>query len=165
MNDWGPIGLGPALSLAQSGAAASHTGDTNETVLATIPVSAGVLGKNGLVWVRTVWSKTGTAGAWTPKMYFGTAGQGTGGSNLYSISQAATTIACTSLFQIVNLNATNSQAGTIPSTNGIGGATTALPTSAVDTTVATEIVLSATLANSADTIKLLAYQALVYPHA
>lgn len=158
-------GASPSISLAQSGAAVSHTGDTNETVLATIPVAAGLLGANGLVTIRTVWAKTGTAGAWTPNMYFGTAGQGTGGSKLYTISQAATTIGCTTLLQVANLNATNSQVGPTASTNGVGGSTTALPTSSIDTTVATAIVLSAQLANSGDTISLLEYQALAYPHA
>lgn len=159
-------GASPVMLLAQSGASVSHTGDTTETVLATTPIPSNLLDANGIVWIRANWAKTGTAGTWTPKMYLGTSGQGTGGSALWTPgAQGATTLGAISLLQVANRNATNAQSGSVSNLNGVGGNAAAAPTATVDTTVATEIVVSIALGNAADTVALGPLQVLAYPHA
>ena len=161
-----PGGSSPVTVLAQ-GIGASHTGDTNETILATIPVSAGVMGANGLIVVRYQWTKTGTAGTSGSSIRFGLSGAGLSGTALYTAGGgAASNIVGTWLPTITNVGATNSQIGpTNTNAGGLGQTANALLTAAIDTTQATEIVITCTLGNAADTMNLAFFQALLYPHA
>lgn len=55
--------------LAASAVAASHTGDTNETILATVAVPGGVLGPNGALRVTMLWTWTNSANIKRPRCY------------------------------------------------------------------------------------------------
>lgn len=160
-------GASPSILLAQSGAAVSHTGDTNETVLATVPVPAGLMGANGLIAVRSTWLKTGTAGTLTNIVRFGLAGAGLGGTSLYMPASAlgATTLSSIVLVEIKNANSVSSQLGSITSAQGIGSSGAALPSATINTAAACEVVLSVQLGAAADTATLAFYQVMIYPHA
>lgn len=141
--------------LAQSGAAASHTGNTSETTLATITVPANAMGPNGALRVTTLWSVTNNANDKTPIIRFG----GTGGTQYLG---SPLSMSGTAIFQamtiIRNRNATNSQIGYDQATvMTFGSSTNANQTSSVDTTAAADIVIRGQLANAADTITLEAY--------
>lgn len=156
-----------AVVLGQSGAAVSHTGDTTETVLATIAVPANLLGKNGRVDIRATFSKTGTAGACLCKGYFGLSGAGITGTLIASNNIGATTLTMVGLAAFANDNAANAQSF-LPAQNWVlpyNTSTSAIGSSAVDTSQACEIAISGKLANSGDTIALVSYQVLAYPHA
>ena len=152
----------PVTLLAQ-GVGASHTGDTSETILATIPVSAGSMGANGLIVVRCAFSKVGTAGGWTFGLRYGLSGSGLSGASLWA-SGAASNQYVDSLPFVANANSTSAQIGSA-STLGAIGQQTSRGSSSIDTAQATEINVTATLVNGADTAQLAFFQALLYPHA
>lgn len=133
---------------AQSNTAVSNTGNTTETVLATIAVPAMPAGAR--MRFTYMFGGTGTAGTKTQRVYFGATGSGTG-STQYGL-QASTAAVLSSNITIMIQNVTTS------SQIGPGLAVTAAAiTSSVSTTVATEITFTGQLANSADTITLLGY--------
>jgi hypothetical protein len=136
-----------------SGASVVHTGTTNETVLATIAVDAGAFGANGYVDVEGfITAITNNANAKTIRVRFGASGAGTGGTAIAAMAGASL---ATYGFRvrIANSNATNAQHGGL--NNGSwGGAAAAINTATIDTTAATEIVITAELANSGDSLTL-----------
>lgn len=153
------------IVLGQSGAAVSHTGDTTETILATIAIPAGLIGANGRVEIRTLWSKTGTAGACVCKAYYGLSGSGIGGTAISNNNIGATTLSMSGLTVFANANAAGTQ-DFMPGANFVSPYATsssAISPGSVDTTQACEINITGKLANGADTIALLGYQVLIYP--
>src|SRR5688500_6060251 len=62
--------MGPYV-LAQSAVAASHTGNTTETTLATVTVPANAIGANGRLRVTSLWSHTNSANSKTLRVRFG----------------------------------------------------------------------------------------------
>lgn len=138
--------------LAKSAVAVSHTGDTNETTLATITVPAGAMGPNGFITVRTQWSYTNSANTKTLRVKFG-------GTTL--IAPAPTTTASLrQSIEIFNRDSASSQMITPNSTNtasAYGATTTAVGTAAINTANAADIVLTAQLANSGETATLESY--------
>lgn len=156
---------GLAATLLAQGVGGNHTGDTNETVLATIPVPAGAMGANGLIVVRAKVQKTGTAGTMQTLMRFGLSGAGLTGAQVWASAASGSTVLMAEwLVSLSNLNNAGSQLGGGGANSGLGTLTTAL-TAAIDTTQATDFVISGVLANSGDTITLAFYQAILYPHA
>lgn len=112
-------------------------GDATETQLVAVTIPA--IGPNGGLRATGIWSYTNSATTKTMRVRFGAAAAGTGGVSYHS--QGATTTA-TQMQQILlgNRNATNSQAGgTTAGTGGWSTSATAFVTSAIDTTVPTEI--------------------------
>jgi hypothetical protein len=158
------LNLATGYVLAQSAVALSHTGDTNETVLATIAIPANVIGANGRVVIETSWSFTSSANSKTLRVRFGASGGGVGGTALLALG-FTTTAMYHDYRAIANRNATNSQIAMLNTGvgGGWGGANNTPIATAVDTTAATEVVLSAQLANAGETITLESYQVLVYP--
>jgi len=141
--------------LAQSNTAASHTGSTVETVLATVTLPANTLSANGSLRVTPLFSKSGTAGTAQVKVRFG----GTSGTLYLNHSvSATTTLDQSGPIYIRANNATNAQKG-FPATNIAqqGAVTNAMVTSAEDTTANVDIVFSAQLGNAADTVSLEGY--------
>jgi hypothetical protein len=137
--------------LAKSAVAVSHTGDTNETILATIIIPANALGPNGFIRVRAYWSMTNSANNKTMRHRFnGIAG------TLFNLATLTTSATLQQLGMAANRNAANSQILT-PSTGTFGASSATVPTAAVDTTAAVDYVLTAQLANSGETITLEAY--------
>ena len=70
--------LGTAVVLGQGALAASHTGDTAETVLATVPIPAGAMGEYGRIEVEALFSHSLNANAKIPRIKFGGATIGWG---------------------------------------------------------------------------------------
>jgi len=138
--------------LAHSGVAASVTGTTSETTLATAPVPAQAMGPNGVLRVTSLWSYTNSANIKTLKVAFG-------GSNFLFVAPT-TTATFQAVTTIGNRNAANAQVGppsAAASTGGMGATAAARVTASIDTTVAQDVAFKATLANAGETITLESY--------
>jgi hypothetical protein len=61
----GCAGLPASRVLAASAVAVSHTGDTVETVLATVAIPAGLMGLNGILRARSFWTMPSNTNAKT----------------------------------------------------------------------------------------------------
>lgn len=146
--------VGTWYVLGKSAVAVSHTGDTNETTLATITVPANAMGPNGVVRITTLWSYTNSANNKVLRVRFG----GTGGT-IYLNTTKTTTASFRDQRQIANVNSASSQKGA-PNGLGAGGwgdTTAGLATGAIDTTADVDILIRGTLANTGETITLEAY--------
>lgn len=137
--------------IAASAVASAHTGDTNETALATVTVPANVMGANGIVHVTTLWSYTNSANTKTLRVRYG----GASGTQ-YLATTPTTTGAIRVSTYIQNRNATNSQVGG-PNAVFAYGTGASVVTSSRDTTAAQDIVMTAQLASSGETITLEGY--------
>lgn len=144
--------------LAASGAALSHTGNTNETGLVTVSVPAGAMGVNGILRVRTVWTVTNNANNKTRRIRFGAAAAGTGGTVMLGVASASTA-SIQHLNQIQNRNSTSSQVAmsTGAGTGGFTETTSANATGSINTANASEVFISGQLATGTDTITLESY--------
>lgn len=144
--------LGAWHVLAHSAVAASVTGTTSETTLATVAVPANALGPNGMLRITSLWSFTSSANTKTLKVAFG-------GSNFVHITPTATQSFQT-VTTIFNRNAANAQVGPITaagSGGGFGSLGSSLFTATVDTTTSKDVQFKATLANAGESITLEAY--------
>jgi len=141
-----------------SGASATVTGTTAETILATVPIPGGLMGPNGIIRVTSLWTYTNNANTKTVSWRFGAAGAGTGGT-IYM----ATPVASSSLFNdmrlVRNANSVSSQKGSSNGNpiGGLGSSAGSTVTSSVNTNNASEIVLTGTLTNTGDSIVLQGY--------
>ena len=147
--------LGTWRVLAASAVAASHTGSTAETALATIAVPANAMGPNGVLRITTHWSYTNNANAKTLSVRFG----GVSGTQ-YLANNVSTSATTRDQRHIHNVNANNSQKGGMVgavSVGGWGSNANAPVTSTLDTTTAKDIVISGVLANAGDTVTLESY--------
>lgn len=144
-------------ALAQSAVAVPHTGDTTETVLATVVIPAGAMGPNGQVEIETLWSMPNNANNKTVKIKFG--------------ATAVQTIVLTTVLsaqyraRVSNRGATNSQVAASTAISGLGSIAAAAITPAIDTTAAVAITILGTVANAADTITLESYIVKLFPKA
>ena len=131
--------------LHRNNADSAHTGDTNETDLASFTVTGGTIGATGRLIVEATGTITGSAGNKTIQMKFGTLVVRTTGS-----------VAGTGEWLIkatISNTATNAQRINVitsshASTTIIGD----YLTGTIDTTANQDIKITGTLANSADTI-------------
>lgn len=138
--------------LAASAVASSHTGDTNETALATITIPAGAMGLNGWLRVEATFSYTNSANAKTLRVRLG----GISGTSHFARSPT-TTAGLRLLWVIANRGAANSQVGWQSGSNSFDTTSGAITTSAIDTSAATTLVITGLLANSGETIRLESY--------
>lgn len=145
--------------VAKSAVAVSVGAVTTETVLATIAIPAGAIGPNGFVRFKCAFSNNNSGNNKTFKAYFGASGAGTGGTQLWTVVHT-TNVSVIYVGGVANRNSASSQvSATNPvSATGLGSAASALATSTVDTTAASEIVLTGTKANSGDTLTLEFYE-------
>ena len=143
--------LGSDYILASSAVAASHTGDTTETTLATITLPANAMGANGFIEIDVMWTCPNSANNKTLRVKFGA-------TTVLSDVQSTTTFDRHSV-RVQNRNATNSQVANanISSTGGFGPTGTALITPAIDTTASVSITITGQLASAAETLTLEAY--------
>lgn len=136
----------------QSGASASHTGDTSETTLATIAIPAGAMGANGRLVVDTIWQVTASTNAKTIRVRYNATAFGSGAISTAGVdSVVMRTI-------IANANSESAQVGgpsNFPDSFGLTSAN--VVTSAHDTTGALNLTITAQLADSGETITLLHY--------
>jgi hypothetical protein len=138
--------------LGQSSVAVSHTGDTNETTLATVTVPANRMGANGRLRITAHWTYTNSANNKIPRIRFG-------GSQVAGTTETTTVQRMTQL-QIGNRNALNSQivSATANTTfTGFGTTSTAATTLTIDTTADRSVTMTGQLANTGETITLESY--------
>jgi hypothetical protein len=139
--------------IGQSAVASSHTGNTTETILATVTIPAGAIGPNGTVEIVTLWSYTNSANNKTWRIRLG----GIGGTQVALITRT-TTATDGDLRVIRNRNSASSQVfyrNTLGFGIGVGSATPS--TGTVNTANAQDLVFTAELANSGETITLEGY--------
>lgn len=155
-------GRNVGVVVAQSGTTASHTGDTNETILATIAIPANLLGANGILMVRALINCVGTTSGKTTRLRIGASGSGLTGTQMFGNTLAAANLNQAYTGTIYNANAT----GTQTSASGWDGAagSTSASTASVDTTAAWEVNINGVLGSAADTINLIGYQVTAFPH-
>lgn len=141
--------------LAQSSVAASHTGNTTETVLATITVPANRMGKNGRLKITAHWSYSNNANNKITRVRF---------DGLQMVAATNTTTAQQrTQIEICNRNSLSAQIVSIPGlAAGFGTTATAVLTQTVDTSADRNITLTAQLADGADSVTLESYSVEIY---
>lgn len=156
MKPWTTSPLGPVVGqagtgtvIAQSYVAVSGAADTNENTLATITIPANTLGANGAVRVTLGYSFTSNANVKTFRARF----SGASGT-IYLTRAVSTQTNETGWIVIGNRNSVSSQVGAYSTINASGTAVSGQTTSAVDTTAATTIVITAQKATGSDTVTL-----------
>lgn len=127
-------------------AAASMTGTTSETTLATISVKAGLLGANGKVKVTPLFTMTNNANLKTFRVKYDT--------DVCYTASISNSIQEAPFVLIRNANnvAIQKTASTLPS--GLGNIAASFRTTTVNTDSAFDIVITGQLASSGDTITL-----------
>lgn len=124
------------------------TGTTSEVQAFTYTVPAGLMGPNGVLEIVYLFTYTNSANNKTLRVRFG----GTGGTVFSSVT-AATSESSVKYIWIRNANSTSSQKGpSSGSVTGFGTGTGAAIASSVDTSSATDIVISGALALSTETV-------------
>lgn len=143
-----------ARLLSASAVASSHTGDMNETALATITITAGAMGLNGIIRIVAIWSGTSSGNGKTFRCRFSTIS-----GTVFRTAAQTTNISNREFITIQNRGAMDSQIGSVvgAATGGWSPSSGALVTAAVDTSAETTLVLSGQLADSGDTITLESY--------
>jgi hypothetical protein len=143
--------LGTWRVLAAGAVAASHTGNTTETVLATVNVPAGAMGLNGALRFTAHFSHTNSANAKTLNVKLG----GTSGR---AFATGAPTTSDGNIYQrtIQNRGAQNAQVSQQHNT-GVSYGAGAPRTGTIDTSVAQDLVFTGQLTNSGETITLESY--------
>jgi len=144
---------GKSRILASSGVGVTHTGDTNETVLATVTIPAGIMGLNGALRINSLWSTPGGSGnTKTLKIRLG----GISGSTFLSVA-LTTTLGFIDINRIIqNRNSASSQVSkNIASSIATTGA--AATTASVNTSAAQDLVFTAQLASAGESITLEQY--------
>jgi hypothetical protein len=152
---------GNFLVMGCSGAAVSHTGNTNETTLATVTIPGGSMGPNGVVRVTSLWSVTNSSNNKALIIRFG----GTSGTAYQNIT--VTTVGTVHFVTLIrNRNSANSQVGHASGAGlPFGTSGGAVTTSSVDTANDVDLVVRGTLASAGETITLESYMVEVLGHA
>lgn len=142
------------IILASSAVAVSHTGNTSETVLATVTIPAGLMGLNGALRLFSLWSTPGGSGNnKTPRARFG---NGLSGTTFFGVNVTTTLSYSDGPRILQNRNSAASQV--VRTTNsGTGTSTAAVAALTIDTTASQVVVLTGQLANGSDTITLEQY--------
>lgn len=139
--------------LGSTGASAAHTGDTNETVKGTVSIPAGAMGANGYLRVQSVWSMTNSANTKTFRIRLG----GIGG-NVFLNATATTQVSGQVETIIRNRNSASSQVGFTNATfTSFGTSSGSNQTASQNTANALDLVFTALLASSGETITLEGY--------
>ena len=136
--------------LESSAVASSHTGNTTETVLATIPIPAGILGTNGMLRVYCDWTVTNSVNDKTLRIRLG----GLAGTAL--TGTAFTTVAnAFHRMLIANRGVANSQIATTDRSRATDIVSSyELFTSAINTAVDQDLVITGQLETGTETITL-----------
>lgn len=138
--------------LGASGVGVSHTGDTNETTLATVSVPAGALGTNGILRVHSLWSVNNDASNKSTRVRLG------GISGTIFMDIGLPNLASFELVRMIWLrNSAASQVSASAADGSPGTSGAAVTTGVIDTSAAVDLVLTGQLADGTDTITLEAY--------
>lgn len=126
-----------------SGAAASITGTTTETTLASTTIPANALGANGALRITPLWGATGTNTKTLRVKLGGTA---------FVATALTTQLSAQNMSIIRNTNATNSQVSTpaVHGNGGLGGSSAAVTMGSVDTTTSQTLEFTAQLTNTGE---------------
>lgn len=137
--------------IAQSGVAVTHTGNTNEVAMATIPLPPMAAGD--AVRVTALWSHTNSANNKTMRTRLG----GLAGTAFRALV-TTTTAVFTDEYTIRNRGTAATQVAQ-PGSSGVAFGTTAIAvsTGSVDTSTSKDLVLSAQLALGSESITLEGY--------
>jgi len=144
--------LGAWHVLGAAGVAASHTGDTAETQLASLTLPGGAMGPNGVLRVTTLWSYSNSANSKTLRVRLG-------GLSGTAFQANAVTTSNIGVMQrtIQNRNSQSSQIG-FNIANAVSyttvGSGTSVATGAVDTSVDQSLVITGQLASAGETVTL-----------
>jgi hypothetical protein len=139
--------------VASANLQSSHTGNTNEFVLATVPVPARAMGLNGRLRIIALWSATNSANSKTVRIRFG----GVSGT-IYHEHALPNQAVSKSMTEIQNRNSASSQLGKPKTMDAFGDSTAALVTSVIDTdAAATDICFTGQLTSGGETVSLEAY--------
>lgn len=152
-NLYGPFNRG-FITLAHSGSAIANTGNTTENILATVALPAGMMGANGMLRILTTWSYPNSGNNKTMRVRLG----GIGGSELVSLVRTTGEITMNHWMVVSNRNSQSSQVmhnNQVTAQFGVSGL--AVTTTAVNTAVAQDIVITAQCASAAETITLERY--------
>lgn len=135
----------------------SITGTVAETVLATVPLAAGVIGANGILRVTSLWQVTNSVNNKILTWRIGASGNGIGGS-IYGQTTQTTVASMRMQQQLQNRNSVSAQVlQSGIGTGGWGTTTAGISTDTRDTSVALDLVFTGTLANTGETITLQSY--------
>lgn len=140
----------------------SITGTTSETVLTNIKIPGGTLGPNASINIDTVWNFTGVAGTKTRKIYLSSTAAAAGTAYLNNAG-AAGDLSSYMTTSIYNNNSVSAQIGGLTTGNHGQSIAAALPTGTINTANDCYIVITATLANAADSAILAAYDVTINP--
>lgn len=141
--------------LAKGATQNAHTGNTLEKVLATIPVPAGLMGETGALRVTVLGSfGENNANEKRFRIRFGASNAGISGTQLGTVN-GASNLSMRGQVQIQN-RSTSSQIS-FPVVSGFTVSTSAVETSAINTSNASEIVITGQLGVGTDAIRLEAY--------
>lgn len=142
-------GKGRRVVNAQS-AASAHTGTTAETVLRTITIPAGSMAANGRIICEFKVSRSGAGGAATIRARLG----GIGGDIMFSVSLSSANATGIYRVTIENQNSASSQVGCASGVTGAGNSASAIYTGTQNTGSAADLVITAELVNSGDSVTL-----------
>lgn len=142
----------PATLTAVVGSNAAYTGSTTETNLINVAIPAGAIGNNGSVRVTVSWTTNNSAGAKTGKVYLGA-------TQLAQSASYTTSVGGSQMIGVRNRGVLNVQTAQVN-----GGTTTAATTyAAIDTSVATFINISGTVAVATDNVIIEGYTVELLP--
>ena len=127
-------------------AAVALTGTTVETTLVTLTIPAGLIGSNGKVKLYPLWSTTNNANTKTLRVKFPT--------NTVYTAIASNTVHVAGLVIIRNFGSESVQRVSSGILAGLGGTTSSIAWTTINTSAATTITITGQLANSADTMTL-----------
>lgn len=154
---WSP--LNGEVTLAQTGAATSVTGTTSETVLATYTLPGGLMSANGQIEIIHFWNVPSTANNKQIRVRHSSVGGGIAG-DIYYYNAVTTIIGLQGITCIRANNSVSAQKGWgIGSTgaSGIGTIASALRSFTRGLQSDSDIVLTAQLADTSETVTLEAY--------
>jgi hypothetical protein len=144
----------PALFQFLGGSAVAFTNGatTTEDIFATIALPGGIMGLNGRLRIATEWTETGSTNTKTHRVRLG----GIGGTAYAAVVNGSAAITDLQLHNIIqNKGAANSQSGWgYGVANNTGIFAPARVTSAVDTSVATTLVITGQKALAGETLTL-----------
>lgn len=140
--------------LALNSPITSHTGTTDETILATVRVPGGAMGLWGLLRVTHWWSYTNSANNKSPRIRLG----GISGL-IFGAPVHTTTVQSHMQHSVANVGAANVQEYFLASnTTGFSATTGAVASAgAIDTSVDQDLVITAQLASGSETMVLRRY--------
>lgn len=142
---------GSCIVLASSSVPRSFTGTLVETELAKIVIPGGLMGPDGELRIKQLWTFTNSANNKTMRVYMG--------GVMYQQQVLTTQTPLQGNTTIANRGSNNSQAGVSTNIHGVSAATSSLGfvTGAVNTSIDQIISITGILANIADTLTLQGY--------